>query len=141
MIIQSFQIFKKLSLIILMELDESELAHCTSLSQSASPSLQRKPVEGVGGILHLVEVGLDGAPQLGSDENHQKTDGRRRSTEGEIQRQAHSALVSVPVFSSLEPGHPFPLPPPPHSTLSTVLPSLLPNLELGLTRMGVAQAG
>lgn len=93
-------------------------------------------MEGVGGILHLVEVGLDGAPQLGSDENHQKTDGRRRSTEGEIQRQAHSALVSFPVFSSLEPGPPFS--PTPNRTLSSFLPSLLPNLELGLTRMGIA---
>lgn len=46
-----------------------------------------------GGILGLVEVGLDRASQLGSDENHQKEDGRRRSTEGEIQRLGHSVLV------------------------------------------------
>ena len=45
-----------------------------------------------GRILGLVEVGLDGASQLGSDENHQKEDDRSRSTTGEVQQLGQNAL-------------------------------------------------
>ena len=54
--LQLFQIFKKFSLTLRMELDETELAHRVPQSQSASPRLCRKPVGRRGGCSRLLCV-------------------------------------------------------------------------------------